>query len=49
MPKLLSLNIRRNTNSQSKITINSGLKREKELLGLKNTQKLKMLNTAKKK
>ena len=43
----MSLNIKRNTNSQSKIMKNFGLKKEKEFLGLKNIQKLKMLNTAK--
>ena len=45
----MSLNIKRNINFQSKRTINSGQKKEKELLGLKNTQKLKTLNTVKKK
>ena len=43
----MSQNIKKNKNFQSKRTINSGLKREKELLGLKNTQKLKTLNTVK--
>ena len=40
---------KKNINFQSKITINSGLKKEKEFLGLKNIQKLKMLNTVKRK
>ena len=45
----MSLNIKRNINFQLKKTLNSGRKKEKELLGLKNTQKLKTLNTVKKK
>ena len=41
MPMSMSLNIKRNINFQSKKTINFGLKKEKELLGLKNTTKIK--------
>ena len=47
MPMSMSRNIK-NINFQSKRTINLA-KRRKELLGLKNTQKLKTLNTVKKK
>ena len=43
----MSQNIKRNINFQLKKMINFGLKKEKELLGLKNIQKLKMLNTVK--
>ena len=44
---LMSQNIKRNINFQLKKMINFGLKREKEFLGLKNIQKLKILNTVK--
>ena len=40
---------KKNINFQSKIMINFGQKKEKELLGLRNIQKLKTLNTVKRK
>ena len=46
---LMIQNIKRNISFQLKKMKNSGQKKEKELLGLKNIQKLKMLNIAKKK
>ena len=49
MPMSMSRNIKRNISFQSKRTINSGLKKEKELLGSKNIQKLKTLNIVKRK
>ena len=45
----MSLNIKRNRSFQSKKMINFGLKKEKELLGLKSIQKLKTSNTVRKK
>ncbi len=47
MHMLTSLNIKKNINFLLKKTINFGPKKVKELPGLKNTQKLKMLSTAK--
>ena len=44
---LMSQNIKRNTNYQLKKMISFGQKKEKEFLGLKNIQKLKMLNIVK--
>ena len=49
MLMLMSLNIKKNTNSQLKKMKNSGVRKEKEFLGSKNIQKLKTLNTVKKK
>ena len=46
MPTLINKNIKKNINFLLKKMKNFGLKREKELPGSKNIQKLKTLNTA---